>query len=114
MRLLPFAAIQKNLKWSPELDEGTPPCSPPCFMECRRKWMHIDRGNGKQTTLITQTLLPSLWQKQDEREHDVVNISWRYCYSPYQTLVTDILAKTDLDLTFTHCYLMYAVVAWMM
>jgi len=39
MRLLPFPMIQKNLKCSPELDEGTPLCSPPCFMECRRKWM---------------------------------------------------------------------------
>ena len=37
MRLLPFPMIQKNLKCSPELDEGTPLCSPPCFMECRRK-----------------------------------------------------------------------------
>jgi hypothetical protein len=52
--------------------------------------------------------------EQDEREHNVVNISWRYCYSPCQDLVTVILVKTDLDLTPTHCYLMYAVAAWMM
>jgi len=118
MRLLSFPMMQKNLKCSPELDEGiphcSPPCSPPCFMECRHKWMYIDRANGKQTILITQPLLPSLWQKQDEREHNVVNISWRYCYSPYHTPVAAVLAKIDLDLTPTRCYLMYAVAAWMM
>lgn len=110
MRLLPFQMIQKNRKCSLEQDESTPPR----FMECRRKWKYSHPTNGKQTILITQPPIPSLWQKQDERECNVVNISRRYCYSPNQTLVTAILANTDLDLTPTHCYLMYAIAAWMM